>query len=533
MQDQAFPVGRRLLKLGLGVSGVLSAICPSALASPPEGIPEPEPKRTLPESIEPGLDVATPPSKAHPQRQKSLHDRSVDEQNPGQKPALEVDLNKVAQPEPVQPAPLVDALMETRSRDRRLQQHTDNQLDQLCYSLQRCEQSITLNVDATGATVSDVFEVAPNVRVQNEQLPNVQPQNIQAQAPLDLSGDLAQVQEDEPSEERDEDEQPDDLQESDVEASPEEPRGKVDDELGIIRTNPIRSDVDLGILRLLQTATAKPKEPKPPFAFLIGRLGYLSSDNTFRSNGFDPNDFLPEGVSFNGSRLNRRDNAQIYQSGLSLYLFPRLSEKTNLYVTAETNLARYEGDDLITNISLDGDTIRTERTPPDYNELEFQLGIRHKIMPRTYAQIGWRNQSLYKFGYEDRFFSANYIDALVSHRSILNSRTWLDSIYQARLGFADPKRSSRFRQTFTLSLNYGFSKDFRTSLLYQLDFEDYTQISRFDTYQQVLGVISYGVTPEAKLSLFGGTRFGRSSESRVNLDDTFYGAGLNVNLPLF
>ena len=102
-----------------------------------------------------------------------------------------------------------------------------------------------------------------------------------------------------------------------------------------------------------------------------------------------------------------------------------------------------------------------------------------------------------------------------------------------RLGFADPEAASRLRQTFTVSLNYGVNRNLRTSLIYQLDFDDYTQVSRFDTYQQLLGIISYNVTPESRLSLFGGTRFGRSSTAGVNLNDTFYGAGLNVSVPLF
>ncbi|MEL6777741.1 MAG: hypothetical protein AAFO06_10835, partial [Cyanobacteria bacterium J06597_16] len=130
-------------------------------------------------------------------------------------------------------------------------------------------------------------------------------------------------------------------------------------------------------------------------------------------------------------------------------------------------------------------------------------------------------------------FSVSYIDTLISHRSILNSKTWLDSFYQARLGFADPDTASRFRQTFSLSFNHSINQDLRTSLLYQLDFDDYTQVSRYDTYQQLLGIVSYRITPESRISVFGGTRFGRSSSPGVNLDDTFYGAGLNVSVPLF
>ncbi|PZO45876.1 MAG: hypothetical protein DCF15_21195, partial [Phormidesmis priestleyi] len=136
-------------------------------------------------------------------------------------------------------------------------------------------------------------------------------------------------------------------------------------------------------------------------------------------------------------------------------------------------------------------------------------------------------------GYRDTLFTINAIDTLISHRLLLNPQLWLDSFYQLRLGFANPSPASRFRQTFTLSLNYGVARNLRAGLLYQLDLDDYTQIPRYDTYQQVLGIISYNLTPESRLSFFGGTRFGRSSEPSVNLSDTFYGAGLNVSVPLF
>ncbi|MEL6262483.1 MAG: hypothetical protein AAFR12_15595 [Cyanobacteria bacterium J06626_6] len=272
----------------------------------------------------------------------------------------------------------------------------------------------------------------------------------------------------------------------------------LDDELGTLRLIQLRSreNEELGILRLLQTAQATPPPPKPPIAFLAGRLGFLDTQNAFRST----------------PQLDE----QIYQSGLTFFVFPRVSDNTSLYAIAETNLARYSNFESV-----------------DYNELEVQVGIRQRLLPRTFVQVGWRNQKLYSPGYRDRLFSVHYIDTLISHRSIINKKTWLDGFYQMRLGFADPQTASRLRQTFTLSLNYGISRDFRTSLLYQLDFDDYTQVSRFDTYQQVLGIISYNLTPESRLSFFGGTRFGRSSTRGVNLNDTFYGAGLNVSVPLF
>jgi len=273
---------------------------------------------------------------------------------------------------------------------------------------------------------------------------------------------------------------------------------KLDDELGTLRLLQLRSrnNEELGILRLLQTAEATPPPPQPPIAFLTGRLGYFSTENAFRSE----------------PRLDE----EIYQSGLTFYVFPKLSNSTSLYGIAETNLARYENFDSV-----------------NYNELELQLGVRQKLAGRTFAQIGWRNQRLYEPGYRERLFNVHYVDSLISHRSILNAKTWLDSFYQMRLGFADPEAASRLRQTFTFSLNYGATRDLRTSLIYQLDFDDYTQVSRFDTYQQILGIVSYNLTPESRITVFGGTRFGRSSIPQVNLNDTFYGAGLNVSVPLF
>jgi hypothetical protein len=286
-----------------------------------------------------------------------------------------------------------------------------------------------------------------------------------------------------------------------------------DPELGVLRVQQLRSrqDEDLGILRLLQTAQAPPPPPRQPIAFLAGNLGFLSTDNSLRTVD--------------------RISDQLYQSGLTFYLFPRLSERTSLYAIADVNLARYENSEspLYNNLrDKTGNLIDV-----NYNKLELQLGIRQQLSPRTFAQIGWRNQRLYSGGFRERVSATNYLEALISHRAILDNRTWLDGFYQARLGWADPEESNRFRQTFTLSFNYGVTRALRTTLLYQLDLEDYTRINRYDVSQQVLGVISYELTPESRISLFGGTRFGQSNRERVDLDDIFYGAGLNINVPLF
>ncbi|KPQ36466.1 MAG: Uncharacterized protein conserved in bacteria (DUF2320) [Phormidesmis priestleyi Ana] len=312
------------------------------------------------------------------------------------------------------------------------------------------------------------------------------------------------------------------------------PSPVIDDELGNLRVEVqrTRGDEELGILRLLQTAQAPPPPPREPIAFISGRLGFFDTDNAFRSN-----DVLREGNDIPKTEelveLGRRSN-QVFQSGLAIYLFPKLSDDTSLYAIAETSLARYNQlEDLDFNGTNLEERFGDNLVNTSYNQIQLQLGLRQRLLPRTYAQIGWRNQRLYSEGYREKKFEANYIEAQLTHRSILSSKTWLDSFYQARLGFANPGRSSRFRQSLTLSLNYGVTRDLRTSLLYQLNVEDYTQQDRFDISQQLLALVSYNLTPESRFSVFGGTRSGRSSGLEVNLDDTFYGAGINVNVPLF
>lgn len=500
MPSPAWPMGQSLLKIGIGLSGVVNVLCPSAIAAP-----LPIPKRPLSDPVSQTLSTDSPNIRPLLLEPASSHS----------------DILNV-QPLP----PLADSTLDLTSAQPPAQQPKVNPKQpttQICQSLQICDRAFTIEIDAAGATALGDLAEAPSAlktdisEIETEAIETKTTEAKPAvegppEAPLILNASversaavaplLSQRVNPEPRYEPKETERTGSLDDL-IRAIPRRnAQPRLDDELGTIRASPLRSrgDEDLGILRLLQKAAAPPR-PKTPSAFLTGRLGYFNSENAFR--------------------LDSRENEQIYQSGLSFAAFPALSENTSLYAIAETNLGRFE-----------------QAGDRGYNEIELQLGVRQKLLPRTYAQIGVRNQRFYSFGYERQILGINYIDTVVSHRSIFNSRTWLDSFYQARLGFADTKRSSRFRQTLTLSLNYAVNKDLRTSLLYQLDLEDYTQISRYDVYQQVIGTVSYRLTPESQISVFGGTRFGNSASSdpalsSINLDDTFYGAGLTVNLPLF
>lgn len=279
-----------------------------------------------------------------------------------------------------------------------------------------------------------------------------------------------------------------------------------DDELGIlrVRSQPVGIDSELGTLRIRSAEDAPlevdPEPTRQTSVFLTARSNVYGGNNLFRTS-IDPRD------------------DRIYQASVGIFAFPRLSDTTNLVLSVEANLARYEDLSVV-----------------NYNELQFRGGIRQRLGERSYGQLNWRYQNLSTPG-SDSFFTANYVELLLSRRDILNNRTWLDSYYQARLSFSDPKEFSRFTQIATGALNYGFDPQTRVSLLYQLFIDDYTDRSRHDTYHQILAQFSHDLSSTTRISVFGGFRFGQSSETGsingVDFNDTIYGASINVNLPLF
>ena len=281
----------------------------------------------------------------------------------------------------------------------------------------------------------------------------------------------------------------------------DEAEDTADDELGIlrVRSQPVGIDSELGILRIRPTEDVplevEPEPTRQTTVFLTGRANVYGGSNLFRTP--DPID------------------DRIYQTGIGIFAFPAITKGTNLLLSAEANIARYEDLSIV-----------------DYNEIQFQAGIRQRLGRNSYGQINWRHQDLKTPGSES-FFTANYAELLISRRDILNNRTWLDSYYQARYNISDPEVFSRFTQIATGALNYGFDPQTRVSLLYQLFIDDYTEVKRHDTYHQILAQFSHDLSSTTRISLFTGFRFGRSSLSSVSFDDTIYGASVNVSLPLF
>jgi hypothetical protein len=92
---------------------------------------------------------------------------------------------------------------------------------------------------------------------------------------------------------------------------------------------------------------------------------------------------------------------------------------------------------------------------------------------------------------------------------------------------------SRILQSAGTYLGYDITPNIQAGISYQLNLIDYTTQDRYDTFQQVLGQVVYRLSPTLRLNLYGGISFGRSSEPRVQFNDTFFGAAIDATIPLF
>ncbi|NJL85035.1 MAG: hypothetical protein HC886_02150 [Leptolyngbyaceae cyanobacterium SM1_1_3] len=257
-------------------------------------------------------------------------------------------------------------------------------------------------------------------------------------------------------------------------------------------------DAELGILRLREDPL--PSEsilPSPPVLYLLGRVDYLSSDNIFL------NEVDPIGDAF-------------VRPGLTLLAVPAVGPRTALIASASVNLLRYR-----------------QVEAASYDELSLQVGIRHVLNSKTFGQISWTNQQLFRSDFTDQFFDSHSLDLLIWRYDQLQPKLSLSSYYQARFSFSDPDEFSRIIQSLGASLFYQISPNLQTGLNYQLTLSDFTQQARFDAYHQLTAQVTYGLSASARLRLFGGISFGGSSENVVDFNDTLIGVTFDFDLPLF
>ncbi len=286
-----------------------------------------------------------------------------------------------------------------------------------------------------------------------------------------------------------------------------------DPELGVIRVRNPLEDPELGILRIRQQPDlpALPDQETPPVAFLTARLSGVSSDNILL--------FVNDVGALTGGEFIR--------PAASLEFYPPLGPSTVLIGVVDFGLQRY-----------------INQPAFDYDDLRVRVGVRQGLSPRSYGQFTYTYQELTRPGESpSKFFENSAFSLTLGRRDPIVSGLVLDTFYQFQYNSADSfsltdtgtvvTNFNRVLQQLGAYLGYTLSPQWQTGLTYQVNFLDYTVLDRYDTIQQLLGIVSYSFTPNVRFSLYGGWSFGSSSDPRVNVNDTLLGFTIEATAPLF
>jgi hypothetical protein len=286
-----------------------------------------------------------------------------------------------------------------------------------------------------------------------------------------------------------------------------------DPELGIIRVRNPGEDPELGILRIQEQPVVPetPSQTTPRIGFFTARLAAASSDNILLAvndvGGLTGDEFLRPGVS--------------------LAFYPPLGPQTFLIGNIDMGLQRY-----------------TTESDFNYDDLRFRIGVRQGLFPRTYGQLMFTYQQLFRPGPPRfRFFENAAFSFTLGRRDPLTDQLTLNSYYQIQLNDTESRpalgsptdfdRFDRITQYLGGSLNYTINPKWRTGISYQVTFSDYTGQERYDTFHQLIGQLTYRITPDVRMSVYGGWSFGRSSEPRIRFDDTLFGITVDATVTLF
>ncbi|KAM3090030.1 hypothetical protein ACKFKG_31375 [Phormidesmis sp. 146-35] len=296
-----------------------------------------------------------------------------------------------------------------------------------------------------------------------------------------------------------------------------------DPELGTLQLTPLTLegvlDPELGIPilreRPLDQKPPAPRVARQPSVYLLLRADYFKTTNVF--SGVDPVD---DGL---------------IRSGLTLFYAPAIGPQTYLVTSLDASLIRYANLGGMKN-QVGSSTFGSL----NYNELRFRAGVLQRLSPRMFGEIGWSNQQLFttKAGLRDalkgdRFFNDHSIRVELNRQDPLSPSVSLNTFYQFRASFADPSDRDRLIHSLIASLGYSLSPTFQAAIDYQIAWSHFTRQVRDDIYQQLVGRLTYNVTPQSQFNVFGGFSFGYSSDTNIDFNGLIVGVGLVINLPLF
>ena len=282
-----------------------------------------------------------------------------------------------------------------------------------------------------------------------------------------------------------------------------------DPELGVIQVRSLLEDNDLGILRIREQPQMPVAASRPPakIGFFSARLAIANSDNILLA--------VDDVGTLTGDTFLR--------PSIGFGVYPALGPQTALIATADYGLQRYSAQSSL-----------------NYDDLRLRVGLRQGLTPRSYGQLIFTYQELYRPGANrERFFKNTALGLTLGRRDSITPKLALDTYYLFQFNGAQSTSSgtatdfSRFFQSAGGYLGYDITPDLQAGISYQLNFIDYTAQERYDTFQQVLGQVVYRISPNLRFNVYGGVSFGRSSEPRVQFNDTFFGAAIDATIPLF
>jgi hypothetical protein len=270
----------------------------------------------------------------------------------------------------------------------------------------------------------------------------------------------------------------------------------------IIRQSP-QIDSELGILRVRELERqpalpefAVPPPPSPQLGSLLAQIGYFQANNIF--SGVDP---------IQGGLLS---------SGVTLIATPKLGENTDLIAAIDGSLIRY-----------------IEQSESNYNQVRVRAGIRQRLSPQMFGEIGLINQQLFRSESGDRFLNENALRFVLRRRDRLTNNLRLDSLYELRLTEADPETRSRIINSLFVSLNYNLQNNFLVGIDYQFALSDFTQRDREDQFHRILGRLTYATSRSSQFNLQAGVTLGGSSDPNVNFDNLFLSVTYTLELGSF
>ena len=254
-------------------------------------------------------------------------------------------------------------------------------------------------------------------------------------------------------------------------------------------------DPELGNLRL-RPLERPPAVSSNPSVYLLGGVSYFRSNNIF-------------------SDVKPVDDGLV-RTGLTLLANPSLGPQTSLFASVGGNLIRYD-----------------TQSEFDYNELRFNLGIRQQLSSRAYGEVGWINRQLFDKESGDRFLNDHSVYLELGRRDFLAEQLTLDTYYQFRLSFADPTDRSQVINSVGATLAYNPSPSLELALDYQFALSNFTEQEQQDQYHQLIARLTYTLSPNSRLYVFGGRSFGNSSDPNIDFNGFIFGAGVDFNLTLF